>query len=396
MAKEPHVDLLERIRSGYRLPHLSTVATRLLELASDDSCSAKDLAALIDKDPSLALRVLTMANSAFYGSTGPPIASLSQAVVRLGFHQLRIMALSLSLRYTFPLGKVGVLNYEEFWRTSLYRALITRALVSRLKQGDPDEAFFAGLAMEIGLLILFDLRIKGDKEAGPLALEPLEDVLSWERGRYGIDHRQIGEAALRHWRLPEHVAVCQRFYGAAALVPEAPLLAKVYEFSREFSRVVTDKSARFHTLFNEARLRFGLDQEVILDMVWATFDQVEETARPLRLDLDREKDLLEIMEKANRALSRISALVAQAPPAVPATPRPSLEALDTEEGAVAHTLQAVAHAIRNPLMVIGGFARRLSNNLDPETKGGKYAQVILDEAARLEKLLAEMTKEGKT
>jgi HD-like signal output (HDOD) protein len=396
MAKEPHVDLLERIRSGYRLPHLSTVATKLVELASDDTCSAKDLAALIEKDPSLALRVLTMANSAFYGPAGPPIASLSQAVVRLGFHQLRIMALSLSLRYTFPLGKVGVLNYEEFWRTSLYRALVTRALVSQLKQGDPDEAFFAGLAMEIGLLILFDLRIKGDKEARPLALEPLEDLLSWERGRYGIDHRQIGEAALRYWRLPEHVVVCQRFYGAAALAPEAPLLARVYEFSREFSRVLTDKSARFHTLFSEARRRFGLDQEVILDTVWATFEQVEETGRQLRLELDREKDLLEIMEKANRALSRISALMAKAPGAVPERPRPSLEALDTDEGAVAHTLQAVAHEIRNPLMVIGGFARRLSTNLDPETKGGQYAQVILDEAARLEKLLAEMTREGRT
>jgi len=59
------VDLLETIRSGYRLPHLSTVATKLVELASDDTCSAKDLATLIEKDPSLAIRVLTMANSAF-------------------------------------------------------------------------------------------------------------------------------------------------------------------------------------------------------------------------------------------------------------------------------------------------------------------------------------------
>ena len=201
--------------------------------------------------------------------------------MRLGFHQLRIMTFSLSLRYTFPLGQVGVLNYEEFWRTSLYRALVTRALVSQLKQGDPDEAFFAGLAMEIGLL--------------------------------------------------------------------------------------TDKSARFHTLFNEARRRFGLDQEVILDTIWATFEQVEETGRQLRLELDRDKDLLEIMEKANRALSRISALVAKAPEAVTARPRPSSGTLDTGEGAVAHTLQAVAHEIRNPLTVIGGFARRLSTNLDPDT-----------------------------
>jgi nitrogen-specific signal transduction histidine kinase len=57
---------------------------------------------------------------------------------------------------------------------------------------------------------------------------------------------------------------------------------------------------------------------------------------------------------------------------------------------VSHTLQAVAHEIRNPLIAVAGFARRLSTTLDPESKGGKYAQIILQEAQRLEEALSQM------
>jgi signal transduction histidine kinase len=43
----------------------------------------------------------------------------------------------------------------------------------------------------------------------------------------------------------------------------------------------------------------------------------------------------------------------------------------------------ISHQIRNPIMVIGGFARRLDTN----GSGSKKVKVILDEASRLEQLL---------
>jgi nitrogen-specific signal transduction histidine kinase len=58
---------------------------------------------------------------------------------------------------------------------------------------------------------------------------------------------------------------------------------------------------------------------------------------------------------------------------------------------VEHTLQAVAHEIRNPLLAVGGFARRLAAAVDPATEGGEYVRIILKEASRLEKVLVEMT-----
>jgi hypothetical protein len=49
------------------------------------------------------------------------------------------------------------------------------------------------------------------------------------------------------------------------------------------------------------------------------------------------------------------------------------------------------HEIRNPLMSVGGFARRLLAQEDAGVSGNarRYAQVIIDEAARLDKVLAQ-------
>jgi hypothetical protein len=96
------------------------------------------------------------------------------------------------------------------------------------------------------------------------------------------------------------------------------------------------------------------------------------------------------MERANSALSRISERVSECrqPDALPL---PSFGSLGQGGGNVEQTLQAVAHEIRNPLLAVGGFAKRLASALDPSSASGKYANVILQEAMRLEQALARMT-----
>lgn len=149
---------------------------KLVELASDEKSSSMDLVSLIDKDPPLAARLLKLANSAFFSSRNP-VSALNQAVVRIGFNRLRVMALSISLRDTFPMGKVGPLNYEKFWTISLYRALISKSLADAIKSSNTDEAFTSGLLMEIGLLIFFDIFIKEKTRKLTLTLNQLK--ISW-------------------------------------------------------------------------------------------------------------------------------------------------------------------------------------------------------------------------
>src|SRR5208337_2113605 len=134
--------ILEKIREGYGLPVLSPIAIRLRELASSENSSVNDLADLIAKDPSLTVRMLRLANSAFYGNTGQ-ITTIDCAVMKIGFMRLRTMALAIALRDTFPMGKVGPMDYEEFWKSSMYRAIIAKNLARKSGKCNPDEAFVA-------------------------------------------------------------------------------------------------------------------------------------------------------------------------------------------------------------------------------------------------------------
>ncbi len=384
--------LLERIESGYSLPALSVVAIKLVELASDDSCSVNDLTSLIEKDPSLAANLLRMANSAFF-RTSEPAATLPQAIMRVGFHQLRIMALSLSLRNTFPMGRAGAMDYEQFWRISLYRGLLAQSLSDHMQLTNGEEAFLTGLILEIGLLIFFDIFLKHKSEGEELDFYRLEELLTWEKEHYGIDHREIGEAALLHWKFPDRIVETQRFrrikIGDGDIIPP---LARVCEIARTLAEKMLHHKKDFHDLFTEARETFGISDEIVNDSIVASLEQVEEIAGSLRLELNKERDMLEIMEKANRTLGMISEKVSQVRME---QSLPSFDALDAKGGekdAVAYTLQAVAHEIKNPLVAVAGFAKRLAKKIDPDSENGRYVQIILEEAMRLEAKLKEMGK----
>ncbi len=388
-------ELIKRLKNGYSLPALSPVAMRLVELASDESSSTQDLVSLIEKDPSLSVRLLQMANSAFF-STTHQVKTLHQAIVKVGFNRLRIMALSISLRDTFPLGKVGALDYEKFWRTSLYRALIAKYLAEHLKKTNPDEAFIAGLILEIGLLIFFDLFLKNEEESLDIDTDSLTDFLQWELKKYGIDHRQVGEAALRFWNFPEDIIACQQPPESIMKSPNLPEIVRICELARALSRIMFLETRDFNTIYSQAEELLKIDRETMSEILISTFTQVEDIANSLNIEVNREKDLLLLMEKANQALSRISAKISLGKEKEEPSGKndlPSFESIEDSDQIVTQTLQAVAHEIRNPLLAVGGFARKLSMALDPDSKNGKYIQIILEEARRLESALSDMIKD---
>jgi HD-like signal output (HDOD) protein len=383
--------VLERLQSGHGLPSLSLVAIKLIELASEDTCSAHDLAALIEKDPSLTVRVLKLANSAFFKSFYPA-TTVQHAIMRIGFHQLRVLALSLSLRDTFPLGRTGQIDYEQFWRTSLYQGLLAKSLAQQLKACDPEEAFVAGLILEIGFLIFFDLYMKGKEDATKINFYPLESLLSWEKERFGVNHREIGEIALRYWKFPESIIASQSFPASEKQAGLAGL-SRVCRIAHELSALICQPDADFQRIFNAVASGFDVSPDTINEAVVATLKEVDEIAETLKVEVEGEKDMLSLLEKAHNTLSLLSEQVMQQQCAISTDNLPSFETLKAREGekeTITHTLEAVAHEIRNPLTAVGGFARRLAKTMDPSSDSWKYVEAILEGTKRLEQSLNEM------
>jgi signal transduction histidine kinase len=58
--------------------------------------------------------------------------------------------------------------------------------------------------------------------------------------------------------------------------------------------------------------------------------------------------------------------------------------------AMGHLVQGVAHEIRNPVMTIGGFAQRIKESLNEDKRFHEYIDIIMGEAARLERLVKQV------
>jgi len=71
--------------------------------------------------------------------------------------------------------------------------------------------------------------------------------------------------------------------------------------------------------------------------------------------------------------------------------------LQNEKLAVLGQMAAhISHEIKNPLMVIGGFARQVRENFDgPREKNLEKLQIVIDEIKRLEEFLVEVGRYGK-
>lgn len=191
------VNLMDIVQATADLPALPAVALATHKETGRAEASAASVAALVARDPALAGRVLKLANSAYYGVTRR-VGAVQDAVVVLGMRGVRNLCL---LAGTYPWLQRGLPAYAlapgTLWTHSLAVGLAAQTLATRLRQ-DSEAAFTAGLLHDLGKVTLSSWLKNLDKPV--LSCEA-------ERARIGVDHAMVGGAMLRHWNLPEEVAV---------------------------------------------------------------------------------------------------------------------------------------------------------------------------------------------
>lgn len=129
-------------------------------------------------------------------------------------------------------------------------------------------------------------------------------------------------------------------------------------------------------------------------MVIGSLDRLRHAADRMVQQDDVRQALLDLFFKASGIFRELLPGAAAAPGEEAASPLPSFATLDM--GAARQTLEAVAHELRNPLMVVGGFARKLAASLGTDTREHEYAQVILEEGRRIEELFKGLETKGGT
>lgn len=194
---EPMIATLERI------PPLPAIVLDLMQSLDDENANIAQLARKIGLDPPLTARVLRVVNSPFYGMQGQ-ISSVQEAVMVLGFSNIRslAMAASLSARYVFT--AKGDFDAPGLWEHSFSAALCCR-LLSRQLRLSAETAFTAGLLHDIGRIGLLMIEDKRIDEIFRTRAEKGVTLLNAEREVLGYDHAQLGARLLERWRLPAAV-----------------------------------------------------------------------------------------------------------------------------------------------------------------------------------------------
>ena len=180
---------------------LPVIAVRLLEMAANERFSAQDLALTIGTDQALTAKILRMANSSFYGMP-KRATSVRNAVVLLGFRQVRALALAACMIDAGGSVDQGVMDYEQFWRNSLIVGMFAQILAEADGQ-EREVAFTAGVLHNIGRLSLAQRRTKAFDALARFARSTAQPMDEVERMHLGFSDADLGAAIARRWAFPE-------------------------------------------------------------------------------------------------------------------------------------------------------------------------------------------------
>jgi HD-like signal output (HDOD) protein len=208
---EQVADQLQRL---YRLPPMPALALRVLRITTDPGVSARELADLIEFDPSMTAQVIRYARSSLFNYPGQ-INSVQEAVTRvLGFDRVAHIALGIASVRAFEIPRKGMLGMDEFWRHSLYCAFVCQRLAASCGE-DTALAYLCGLLHNFGLVLIGHLfpaefdELNQLREANPEAsMHSLEQQVFGAGDRQqllAVGHGAIGSILHRLWQLPDPV-----------------------------------------------------------------------------------------------------------------------------------------------------------------------------------------------
>jgi len=250
-------------RDQWQIPPLPRVAHELIQLANDPESKPAKIVALIERDVSLASRLLRLASSVAFGAS--KVTDLRRAVVKIGNAGLRTVALASAMSSAFKAGSLQRLARAEMEHA--YVVAVGSAWVARRLGLDPAQAFMSGMLHDVGCLALLSVLANGAHTHGKVitpatALPVLANL-----------HCDAGALVAHSWALDENVISAIRLHHmvAEATVSRATLAVALADAAEEIHH--PDAEEHMRELMNHpSRIELNLGHADVLELVHAIAD----------------------------------------------------------------------------------------------------------------------------
>lgn len=194
-----------------KLPTLPSIAQEILNIINDDMISVDRLETIIEKDPTLAARILGIANSAFFG-TGAQVNRVSNAIIRIGFNNVKYVSLGVALMTVLDRSQGNTpLDPRRIYQHSIATALLGTTLSKDFRVANADDAFVCGILHDIGLLVLNSF-CGGAYRKVMDTFQGTASLLEAESSTLGFTHAEIGLWLADKWTLPDIILDTVRFH----------------------------------------------------------------------------------------------------------------------------------------------------------------------------------------
>ncbi len=220
-----HLDPAEIVARELELVSLPDIFNRIMESVNNPRSSASHIADIISKDTSLSAKLLRLVNSPFYGFT-QKVDTLTRAVAIVGTRELTSLAAGVSVMGLFEDIPARMLDMRAFWQHSVACGVAGRLLAARLKLGEEERFFVAGLLHDMGRLVMcrnHGLPARLAMERSRVARQPTQTV---EKALWGFDHARLGGMLLAEWTFPDSLCQSLRRHhapGGKTASPEAAI-----------------------------------------------------------------------------------------------------------------------------------------------------------------------------
>ncbi|MCX7193288.1 MAG: HDOD domain-containing protein [Proteobacteria bacterium] len=210
--------LTQAIANIDALPAMPAIALKLMALKLDSDEGEAQLLTLIEQDPQISAKLISLANSPAMGVTRK-VGSVAEAAMLLGLDRVKAVALGIAVISNFP-QLPGSHNFapQDLWLHSLTIAIAMHTL-SRAMPGQlcppHDQIYLAGLLHDIGYMAIHYLDTAASNELHhQLRLQPRRPVMEVELQILGVSHCYIGAQLARQWNLPEEIVTVLGYHHA--------------------------------------------------------------------------------------------------------------------------------------------------------------------------------------